>query len=335
MLQLPIIEVIRKICSDKGLTEDEVKVRIKEKQKQLGDLVSAEGSAYIVASELGVTLFKELEAGATYKVKDIIAGMRNVDVVGKVLRLFEPRIFKKADREGQVGSFILADETGDIRVTIWDERVQWLKNGKLAIGKIVKVQGGYSKESQGGGRDLHLSARSNLILDVDETVDVPEGPRGYERKKLAAIGAGDRVQALGVVVQTFVPHFYKTCPECLKKVESAEEGYVCPTHKTVEPKDAMIFSFVLDDGTGSVRCVAFRDTASSLINMSSDDAQDLLEMNEEELHEKINEFLLGNMIELQGRINLNKAFGRTELVIDKAFLEPDPKIIIERLSKDG
>lgn len=338
MLQLPVSDVIKKICEDKSLAEKEVKAKIQAKRTELGDLVSEEGAAYIIASELGVTIFKEIEAGATYKIKDIIAGMRNVDTIGKVLQTFEPRTFKKQDKVGQVGSLILADETGKIRVTIWDDRVAWLKSGKIKSGQVIKIKGAYAKEAMGGGRDLHLSFRSQLTLDVNEDIKVSNEPQGYDSKKVVDINPEDRVQVIGTVVQAFSPHFYNVCPECGKKVNPDEGGYMCAEHKQVTPKHAMIVSFVLDDGTDSIRCVAFKELASKLINMSPEEVQTVLETQDDvALQDALNKFLLGRIVDAQGRANYNKAFARKEFIVDKVFLDPDPKAIAERMlrSKNG
>ena len=56
MLQLSYNDIITKIKTEKGLSEDEIKDRIKDKLNRLTDLVSKEGAAHIVANELGVNL---------------------------------------------------------------------------------------------------------------------------------------------------------------------------------------------------------------------------------------------------------------------------------------
>ena len=60
MLQLSYNEIINKIKTEKGLSEEEIKDKVKEKLNRLTDLVSKEGAAHIVANELGVKLFDSL-----------------------------------------------------------------------------------------------------------------------------------------------------------------------------------------------------------------------------------------------------------------------------------
>ena len=50
------MDIIQKILSSTGLGAEEVERRILEKQRELSDLVSREGAAFIVAKELGLDL---------------------------------------------------------------------------------------------------------------------------------------------------------------------------------------------------------------------------------------------------------------------------------------
>ncbi len=51
-------EIIEKIKEQSGLPEEEIKNKIKEKQRELYGLVSPEGAAHILAKELGIELVK-------------------------------------------------------------------------------------------------------------------------------------------------------------------------------------------------------------------------------------------------------------------------------------
>jgi ssDNA-binding replication factor A large subunit len=110
MLHIPVAKVISRIKEETGLSENEIQEQIKKKLNTLEGLVSKEGAAYIIASELGVQLFKDIGAGQK-KIKHIISGMQSVDVVGKVIRTFPPVTFisKKDGQESQVGSFLVGD----------------------------------------------------------------------------------------------------------------------------------------------------------------------------------------------------------------------------------
>ena len=98
MLHMPIDSIIEKITTETGLSEKEVEQQIQKKMSDMEGLVSEEGAAYIVASELGVQLFKDIGTGAI-KIKDILAGMKSVEFVGKVVRTYPVRTFEREGNE--------------------------------------------------------------------------------------------------------------------------------------------------------------------------------------------------------------------------------------------
>ena len=187
MLQMPLKDVIAKIQSEAGLSEEEIKQQIAGKMIALEGLVSEEGAAYIVASELGVHLFKDTIRSGGIKIKDIVVGMQSVETAGRVVRAFSPTTFTGKDgKPKQVGSFILADETGEIRTVVWDQRASWLSDGRLKEGVVVKIKEGYAKQSNLGNKELHLGYKSSLLLDPKNVtigeITPPNPPPNYQNK---------------------------------------------------------------------------------------------------------------------------------------------------------
>ena len=67
---------------------------------------------------------KILEEGKRLKIKDIYAGMRAVEVLGRVVNKFGVREFEKGERKGKVGNFVIGDETGTIRIVCWHDQTE-------------------------------------------------------------------------------------------------------------------------------------------------------------------------------------------------------------------
>lgn len=327
MLQLPISEVINKIQSASGLSEAEIKEQIKKKLKSLDGLVSEEGAACIVANELGVKLFHDPYSGPL-KIKELVAGMRSVEVVGKIARVFDVRSFQREGKTSEVGSLVIEDESGKCRAVIWDERVNWIKEGKLVEGKVIRIRNGYVKANNLGGKEVHLSNRSQLIID-EETVIKTSGAEVVSAK-IKDIQPDQNVKILGTVVKVFPPNFYQVCPQCKKKVTEADEGTICTVHGVVEPEFAMVFSLILDDGTSNIRCTSFQSRAESLAGMKASEAK---EIGEEKTIEKTESRLLGKNIEIEGSIRENKAFERVEMMINNINLNLNARVIAQRLMK--
>ena len=57
------------------------------------------------------------------KISDVKDGMGNVNLVAKVLDISDIRTFNKKDgSKGRVGNITIGDDTGKIRVTLWDDK---------------------------------------------------------------------------------------------------------------------------------------------------------------------------------------------------------------------
>jgi replication factor A1 len=329
MIQLSYDEIIEKIKSEKGLPIDEINSRIKTKMDQLSGLISKDGAAYIVANELGIKLIK---ANGLLKVKDVLAGMRSVETAGRVLRKFDINSFSKDGKSGRVGSFILADETGQIRVTCWHEMCDLMKS--FNENDILKVVGGYVRENR-GQREIHLNDRSKLILNP-EGITIAQLQQRQEqaeapRKKISELSEQDQnVEILATIVQVFDPRYYEICPDCGKKCVAKDEGFMCEEHGTVLPTYGYVINALLDDGSDNMRAVFFRQQAQRLLKVTDQQMQDLrLAPNFDTLKTE----LLGEHVRIVGRISKNAMFARTEIIASQVFRDVDPKEEIKRLEK--
>jgi len=332
---MPIDEAIKRIKEETGLSEDDIKKQIKNKMSVLEGLVSEEGAAYIIASELGVKLFKNAVSSGPIKIKNVLIGMRNLETIGKIVRIFEPRTYTKDGKENQVGSVIIGDETGTIRVVIWDSsRIALFQNGDLKEGDVIRIRDAYTRESNLGGKEIHLNIRSQIVKEAVK-IDVREQVGGDTAisKKISELIGGEVVRLLGTVVQIYNPYFYQVCSQCEKKIQETDDGLICAEHGNTASKSAMVLSFVLDDSTDNIRCVAFRNQAEKLAGTTAQSATELLEKSEIELTEKLDKHLLGKVIEIQGTVKENKDFERKEVLINRSVLKPNAAQIAKSMLK--
>ena len=129
------------------------------------------------------------------------------------------------------------------------------------------------------------------------------------------------IKAMGTIVAIHGVNFYDVCPDCNKRLMFEEEKAKCTEHGEVKPQTNMMFSFVLDDATANVRCAIFRDQANKLAGLSVEEAQSIRENQDElALREKIEGKLLGHIIGIEGRVRYNKAFDRTEIMINNTVI---------------
>lgn len=330
MINIPLPQIKERISQKTGLSEDDINQKIKSKLKQLPGLISEEGAAHIVANELGVKLF---DIGEKLQIKNILAGMRNVDVVGKVLQKYEVREFVKENTSGKVANILVGDETGVVRVVLWHKQADMMN--LLKEGDVVKVKGGYVRENN-GRKEVHLNELSKLIINPPGVeVDVkPYAPQTFTRKQIAEIKEDDaNVEILATIVQVFDINFFEVCPQCSKRVRLRDEGFVCPTHGKVTPDYNYVLNLYLDDGSDNIRVVFWRQQIESLLGM--DRPQILAFKDDPSKFEPLKTELLGNMVKVSGRANKNQNFDRIELVANKIDKSPDPDEEIKKLKEEA
>lgn len=315
MIQQSYDSIINKIAASTGLNKEEIEQKVLDKMKSLQDLISKEGAAHIIANELKVKLFNNIQQ-KDMKIRDIMPGLNSIVIAGKVVSINEPRTFESKGRKGRVASLMLADETGTIRVTVWDEKlIDELKN--LKEGTIIKVSNGYSKMNN-NFKELHLGNQAQIIANP-AGIEIGEIAKpGVRRKTIAEFNPDEVVETFGTIVQIFEPKYYQACPLCNKKVLLEEEGFRCGEHGIISPKQIPIVNFFLDDSTGNIRAVCFRDQADKLLGQNFSNF-DVLKTQ-----------TLGKQIVVRGRISHNEAFNRNELVVFN-IEEPNPAELIAEL----
>ena len=78
------------------------------------------------------------------QVKDLKPKQGNVDITVDVVDVGETREFQKFGKPGKVANAIAKDETGNIKLTLWNEDIE-----KVHAGDKVQLTSGYVNEWQG------------------------------------------------------------------------------------------------------------------------------------------------------------------------------------------
>lgn len=308
-------EIIEKIKESTGLSEEEIKNKIREKQRELYGLVSPEGAAHIVARELGIELVKR----EFLKTKDIKAGMNDINLKARISRIFV-REFEKNGVKKKVANIFLIDETGETRLCLWDEQIDDF-NGKE--GDVVEITGAYSRKNVFGETEIRIGAYGNIKI-VEDDPTLPKTGREYIETTINKVEAGNRYRIRAAIVYIFNTNiFYEICPECGVIIKES----TCKIHGEVEPEYTIILNSIIDDGYGNMRAVFFRDVAEKLLGAPAEKI-----MKENSLQSAISN-LLGKEFIFFGRVRKNEIFQRKELIIDD-FEEIDPEREAEKLLEE-
>ncbi|MDI9395325.1 MAG: OB-fold nucleic acid binding domain-containing protein [Euryarchaeota archaeon] len=159
------IETIYKKLSHFISKEDFLK-RTQEKVENMGGLCDEEMAAMLVANELG---FSDLGRDSI-KIENITPESGPVNFIARIISVFDVKEFTRNDGTiGRVGNLIVGDETGKVKLTLWDNMADLIKTGKINAGQTIQVSG-FSKQGYSG---VEVNIGNNGVLtESEEEVDV-------------------------------------------------------------------------------------------------------------------------------------------------------------------
>ncbi len=304
--------LVERIASAANLEKSEIERRVEAKRAKLSGLISKEGAAQIVASELQIS-FDNVDL----KISEIVPGMKKVNVLGKIINLFPVREFERNGRKGKVLNFIIADETSNVRVVLWDtNHIELFEKGNIKQDDVVEIKNATTRDSE-----IHLSSFAEIKKSDKVLVEV-KTEKVVKEEMIENIVQGQSVKLRGVVVQMFSPRFFNVCPECGKKVTPEGESHSCAEHGKVLPKERVLINFVLDDGSESVRVVLFSEQLEKLVS------QDALKTPEGVT--VFRDDFLGSEYWISGNVRKNQLFNNVE-IIGQDVEKVNPEDIIKKL----
>lgn len=321
-----IDEIIQRISTETGLSKDDIMQKIDEKKTELSDLISDEGAAYIVAKELDVKMRKMEKIN----IENVIPGMQNVDIIGKITRLTPIREYG-TDKKGRVMNVFISDGTGTIRLPLWNDEIE--KIDDFHDGDVIHFRG-YAIEGLSGA-ELRLG-KYGSIAKSDEKIEEVKITRNIERANIDGLSGGQYRELRAPIVQLFESNvFYEVCPECKTRLKFDEKDneLKCDNHGIVSPEYNMVISGIIDDGTGNIRAVFFNENAEKLIGMQRREAKKLFDAKK-----RINAILervpMGVDFVFEGRVKKNDFFDRLEFMVNNVK-DVDVKKEIELIMKSG
>lgn len=228
-----IINQILTACSD--LNREQVLEMIKNKKAEAGNFLTDQTASRLIACELGVKISQK-KFCLKIQIKDIMSGLNDVSLTGKVVSVYPVRTFKRKDwTQGKIGSFVVSDKTGTLRVVLWDDKVKLLEEGRIQREQTVTVSHAYVRQGRDGKPELHLGDKGRVKIVNEST------------KKLAEITKeGGPLTVKGTI----------TSKPVLREVTTARNEKVAVTN------------FELSDKTGKLKVSAWRKLAQTVKDFS-------------------------------------------------------------------
>ena len=78
------------------------------------------------------------------KLKDVQSNKGNIDLVVQIVKKEEPRSFEKFGKSGRVCNTTVRDESGQMKLTLWNDDIDRIKQGDT-----IRIQNGWCSEFKG------------------------------------------------------------------------------------------------------------------------------------------------------------------------------------------
>ncbi|MFW9793561.1 MAG: OB-fold nucleic acid binding domain-containing protein [Candidatus Thorarchaeota archaeon] len=244
------IELILKHRSDydrKGILK-----MIEEKRQELGpEVINDESAAMIVARELNVDLH-QMSPTARQKIEDITETSRNIALTVRVDNIGAVRTFTRKDGggEGKVASLRVSDETGSIRVVLWDDLTTTVSEDLISLDDIIQLRGAYARKGLGDSIELSLGRTGNIRplekYEIEE-LGIDFGASRSEDMKIADLKDG----LFGIGVKVKIQRVFPLSTFTRQRDQS----------------EGKVLSMIAADESGTIRLVFWDDKAEEMENV--------------------------------------------------------------------
>ncbi|MFH1630664.1 MAG: OB-fold nucleic acid binding domain-containing protein [Candidatus Aenigmatarchaeota archaeon] len=232
-------------------------------------------------------------------IESLLPGMQNVDIIGMIIRMSK-KDFATEKAKGSLANVTVSDNTGSIRLVLWNDEIKYIDD--FMEGDVVAISG-YIRQGI-FGPELRLG-KFGKIEKSSERVN--------RRSSIVDLREGQRKEIRATLVQVFESSpFYEVCKECGTSLKEDGENFVCPKHGNVEPSFALRVGGIIDDGTSSLRFIAFTENAEKILGMGPKGAQDIVLR--KGMPALFSNAKLGEYV-FEGNVRRNKLFDRLEFSI--------------------
>jgi replication factor A1 len=263
------------ILLKEGFSEEQITQELERKVKQFHGFISKEGALFLVAKDLGIEfqspkidgqLYQDVEQEIDYDefaipIKDLQEGMTNIVLLGKVSRVFKIKDFIRKDgSSGRVGSFLIGDATGQVKIVVWDENTKIMNSELFEAGLLIRIVEGYCKKNQKGYLEVHLGKKGKIMLN-------PEDISEKKKTELEDINAysddlgKNSIESDQSIKITDLFEKEGFIPEIRGQVKNLDLKEIDKKNR----EKTFLLKFLLMDETGSIQCLVWNMKAIEVL----------------------------------------------------------------------
>jgi len=212
-----IIEQILSKCPE--ISREEILERLEREKSKTGGFISDDSLLRMIAAEFGVEISIETSA-PTLSIGDLIPGLNDVTIIGRVLAVFPSKTFKR-NKIGRFAGLIVADKNDILRVVLWDDKASLVESGEIRVGQIIRFSHGYTREERTGKVELHIGDKGEIEINPQdvEARDYPTISKFATKiVEITQARRNKKVNVLGTVKELFPTSSFKRQDSSSRKV---------------------------------------------------------------------------------------------------------------------
>ncbi len=281
--------------------------------------IHAGNRSRIVLTDAKLDLPPLSETVGEIKLSEIKPDLSGFTTSGRILQVFKPRAYSG----GTIASLIISDGKETIRTVLWNEKAE-IAN-ELKKGDVIKIINAYSKANLNEEPEIHVGKYGEISVNQETNIPSLEEIEKslITEKNIIDLENRDRyVKISGEIVHIDDDKrlIYYTCNNCGRSVQNLGLGWFCDScNEDVEPVPNLMLSFTVEDDTGSIRAISFRENAESILGMDVEEAMNLIGETQDEFA-PINEMkksIIGQNISLVGRVRYSDFSDQLEFIVDE------------------
>lgn len=149
------------------ITPEKYTELVQARIETLAGLCDPKTAALLVNNDLGMT--KSTPAPDPIKIKNIEPDGSTVRVIGKIINIGTVREFPRKDNStGRVISTTIADETGCVVISLWDEMVENITGGFVKVNDTIDITGQAKDGST--GTQINIGTKDSICISQESVL---------------------------------------------------------------------------------------------------------------------------------------------------------------------
>lgn len=239
-MQLTSEQIYSIIKTQSGLSDEELNQKLEEIKEKYQGLLSDVGANILLSKQLGVNLDLKAKTSSVTKISEINPSIDSVTLYARIKSIPPVKTYKSKDGgQGKIQAVYLEDETGIIKLNLWQDKAEIVKEQAFEKNDLVLI------------KDAAINQYNDKVeLSLRQGGQVIKDPEGIDIKKIKenVIKISGIDSAPAGTVDTFGRIIALYPIKTFKK----------------EDKERFVINFEISDGLKSIRCIAFDAWANEI-----------------------------------------------------------------------